>query len=414
MVGHRAGSRPGGAGQGVPDAARTPGPCVFRPEHVSLAGSMCLWPEACVLGRKHVSLARKHVPTGGPCAFRHVSSRRGMCQRACANGPQHVSLGCKCSISSLLRDAGPLPVRAPAGPGGASRDAAGATGPCVFRPGPVFFDRALCFSTGPCVFRPNPVFFGRSLCLGPVFFGAETGVSGGEQVSTGRCQRAGACVFGRCHDAGAGVNGMCQTGGAFVLGMCHGAGACANGPKHVSLGCRCSIPSTLRDAGPLPVRAPPGPGGASRDAAGASGPCVFRSDPVVNRQRKCPTFKQRKCPTPEAGGAGGRKGDLGEFSPRSGGASGGAGSAPAASPESGGGPPGRAGRAAFEGGPEGRLRKPPAPPARRAPGPGKAPEPPRQVEGQTDPLHSPASSASFAGSGRGRNTLVRSVRCRSR
>ena len=175
-------------------------------------------------------------------------------------------------------------------------------------------------------------------------------------------------------------------------------------------------PGESVDKGRLAPDAAPGGrwqrgGPARRRRSGSlAAPCV----PGVNRQRKCPTIKQRKCPTPEWVGPGGGREDRGEFSPRSGGANGGAGGASAARREPVGGSPGRAGRAASEGGPEGRLRKPPDPPERQAPGPGGAPEPTRQVEGQTDPLHGPVSSPAFAGSGRGRNTLVRSARCRSR
>ena len=273
----RAGSRPGGAGRGVPDAARTPGPCVFRPDPVFFDRTLCFSTGPCVFraepvslalcfsGRKQVSLARSrcqracvkragHVSSACVMAREHVPT--GMCQRAGA-----CVLGCKCSISSLLRDAGPLPVRAPAGPGGASRDAAGASGPCVFRPDPVFFDRTLCFSGGACVF-------------GPVFFGAEAGVSGGEhvssagvmtreQVSTACVKRAGhvssACVMAREHVP----TGMCQR-------------ACANG--HVPMR-RAGVNGQVLSAGVVGLERGPAQSAAARAGAAKRRPSSRSSRP---------------------------------------------------------------------------------------------------------------------------------------
>ena len=78
--------------------------------------------------------------------------------------------------------------------------------------------------------------------------------------------------------------------------------------------------------------------------------------------------------------------DRGEISPRSGGANGGAGGASATRRESGGGPPGRAGRVASEGAPEGRLREPPAVSPRRREGVGA---PGRVALFQSAPVRSP-------------------------
>ena len=274
MVGHRAGSRPGGAGQGVPDAARTPGPCVFRPDPVFFdrnpvffGRNLCPWPcvfraGACVSGGKQVSSGRCHRP--GACVNGHVSTGGagvlGMCHGAgaCVNGPKHVSLGCRCSIPSTLRDAGPLPVRAPPGPGGASRDAVGASGPCVFRPDPVFFDRTLCFSGG-------------SMCLW-----REAGVLGQVSSAGSMCQRA--CVNGR---------GRCPRHVSWRGSMCQRAAACVFGLQVLdfiaSTGCGAIAGSRSGGAG----RGVPGRCRRVRALCFSTGPCVFRPGPVFFDRTLC-------------------------------------------------------------------------------------------------------------------------------
>ena len=216
-------------------------PCVFRAEPVSLAlcfsgGSMCLWREAGVIGREHVSTGmcqragacvngRGRCPRAGVMAREHVSTGRSMCLWA-AGARFHRLYGMQGHCRFALR-----------------RGRAGRPGTLPARRDPVFFDRTLCFSGG-------------ALCLQPCVFRAEAGVPGGEQVSTGRCQRAGvngqehvssagvmtreqvstACVKRAGHLSSAGVmarehvpTGMCQRAGQVPSGRGHGAGTCVLG-----------------------------------------------------------------------------------------------------------------------------------------------------------------------------------------
>ena len=220
-----------------------------------MAGSMCHRLEACV---EHVSTSRSMCQA----CVKHVSS---MC-----HAPEACVFVSKSLILLILLGHGPSCRFAP------RRGRAGRPGRCPHA-------GTLCFSTGPCVFRPDPVFFDRTLCFsggacvsGPVFFGAEAGVSGAEQVSTGMCQTGGACVFGMCHGEGACANGHVPTGRSMCLGL-------QVLDFIASTGCGAIAGSRSGGAG----RSVPGRCRRVRALCFSTGPCVFRPDPVFLGRSLC-------------------------------------------------------------------------------------------------------------------------------